>query len=171
MEKEKDTIKDDKDKPKKKKKEPKKKTRYQPKLPLVHVAHRTKEQIANGAQNEAETERRVFEIVDMIVKGKSETSCLKHLQERYNIGVNTAYNYYLSAVKFLMPKDVDEYKEKMLAKNIKRLETIIEKTMDKENYRDAIQALKEINRIVCPNNNTVSVATTDTVFQIKFGNE
>ena len=167
MEKEKDTNKDI----KKKKKEPKKKTRYTPKLPLVHIDHRTKEQIENGAQNEAETERRVFEIVEMIVKGKSETSCLKHLQDTYNIGVKTANNYYLSAVKFLMPKDVDDYKEKMLAKNIKRLEMIIEKTMDKENYRDAIQALREINRLVSPNNNTVSVATTDTVFQIKFGNE
>ena len=162
MEREKDT-----DKVKKnneKTKHPSKK--YTPKLPYVFAEKTTQKR-----QNEQETEKRVFELVDMIVKGKSQESCLNYIVEKYGIKRKNAEYYYRSAIDVLIPKNMDEYKAEVIAKNFKRLETIIEKTMDRENYRDAIQALKEINRIVCPNNNTVSVATTDTVFQIKFGNE
>ena len=70
-----------------------------------------------------------------------------------------------------MPKDVDKHRNQLIEKNLIRLEKIIEKTMDRENYRDAINAIKEINRVINPNNNTVEVATKDTAFKITFSND
>lgn len=152
-------------------KEKKKKVKplYQAKLPYVFREHR-KEREEAGIQNSAETERRVFEIADMIVKGKTRQTCIAHLKEKYNISHKIADTYYLASIEYLMPKDVDKHRNQLIEKNLIRLERIIEKTMDRENYRDAINAIKEINRIINPNNNTVEVATKDTAFKIRFGN-
>jgi hypothetical protein len=43
--------------------------------------------------------------------------------------------------------------------------------MDEDNYRDAISAIKEINRVINPNGNTVEMVTKDTAFKITFGND
>lgn len=122
-------------------------------------------------KNTPETERRVFELVDLIVNGKTKETCLLFLMDKYNIGKQMANEYYWASLEYLLPKDVDEHRKILIEKNLVRLEKIIEKTMDRENYRDAIQAIRELNRLVIPNNNSVSVVTNDTAFQIKFSNE
>lgn len=141
---------------------------YQAKLPYIFKKKRKDE---NGIEwkNRYETERRVFEVADMIVAGKTRESCIKHLTQTYNISKVTAEDYYVASVNYLMPKDIDENRQQLIEKNLKRLERIVEKTMDRENYREAINAIKEINRCINPNNNTVEVATKDTAFKITFG--
>lgn len=122
-------------------------------------------------KNTPETERRVFEIADMIVRGKTKETCLLYLMDKYNIGKQMANEYYLASIEYILPKDIDKHRKQLIEKNLIRLEKIVEKTMDRENYRDAINAIKEINRCINPNNNSVSVVTNDTAFQIKFNNE
>ncbi len=143
---------------------------YKAKLPYVFKEHRREREEA-GIQNSPETERRVFEVADMIVKGKTRQTCIAHLREKYNISPKIADTYYCASIEYLMPKDVDKHRNQLIEKNLIRLEKIIEKTMDRENYRDAINAIKEINRVINPNNNTVEVATKDTAFKITFGND
>ena len=148
----------------------KQENRYKAKLPYVFYEHR-KEREEAGIQNTPETERRVFEVADMIVAGKTRQTCVAHLREKYGIGEKIADAYYCASVQYLMPKDVDKHRNQLIEKNLIRLEKIIEKTMDRENYRDAIAAIKEINRCINPNNNTVEVATKDTAFRISFNND
>lgn len=138
---------------------------YKNKLPPVlrHSKDKT--------NNTPETEKRVFEIADMIVKGKTKETCLLYLMDKYNIGKQMANEYYLASIEYILPKDIDKHRKQLIEKNLIRLEKIVEKTMDRENYRDAINAIKEINKCINPNNNTVSVATSDTVFQITFAND
>lgn len=156
MSEEKDTNKEDKRKFKQK---------YKPKLPYVF------ENANLHYENSPETERRVFEVADMVVKGKTKQTCIAHLREKYEISERIADMYYNASIEYLMPKDVDKHRNQLIEKNLIRLEKIIEKTMDRENYRDAINAIKEINRCINPNNNTVEVATKDTAFKIRFGND
>lgn len=156
MSEEKDTNKEDKRKFKQ---------RYKPKLPYVFENKNLQ------FENSPETERRVFEVADMVVKGKTKQTCITHLREKYGIGERTADAYYNASIEYLMPKDVDKHRNQLIEKNLIRLEKIIEKTMDKENYKDAINAIKEINRCINPNGNTVEVATKDTAFRIKFNND
>lgn len=156
MSEEKDTNKEDKRKFKQ---------RYKPKLPYVF------ENNSLQYENSPETERRVFEVADMVVKGKTKQTCITHLREKYNITDRIANAYYNASIEYLMPKDVDKHRNQLIEKNLIRLEKIIEKTMDKENYKDAINAIKEINRCINPNGNTVEVATKDTAFRIKFNND
>lgn len=143
---------------------------YKAKLPYVFRDH-LKEREAAGIQNSVETERRVFEVADMIVAGKTRQTCVAHLREKYGIGEKIADDYYCASVQYLMPKDVDEHRNQLIEKNLIRLEKIIEKTMDRENYKDAITAIKEINRCIQPAQNTVEVATKDTAFRISFNND
>lgn len=121
--------------------------------------------------NIPETERRVFEIADLIVEGKTKETCLSYLMEKYKIGKQMANEYYWASIDYLMPKDVDEHRKQLIEKNLIRLERIIEKTMDEDNYKDAISAIKEINRVINPNGNTVEMVTKDTAFKITFGND
>jgi glycyl-tRNA synthetase beta subunit len=161
MSEEKDTNKEDKRKSKQK---------YKAKLPYVFWEHR-QERVKQGVQNKAETERRVFEVADMIVAGKTKETCIKHLMQTYKISNNIASQYYQASCEYLMPKDIDKHRKQLIEKNLIRLERIVEKTMDRENYRDAINAIKEINRCINPNSNTVEVATKDTAFKITFSND
>lgn len=153
--------------PKKRKKQT---SRYKAKLPYIFRDHR-KERAEAGIQNSPESEKRVFEVADMIVAGKTRETCIKHLTETYNISNRIADDYYIASIEYLMPKDVDKHRKQLIEKNLKRLEKIVEKTMDRDNYRDAINAIKEINRCIQPDKNTVEVATKDTAFKITFGND
>lgn len=137
---------------------------YKNRLPSVH------RYCKEDNKNTPETERRVFEVVDLIVKGKTKETCLKYVMDKYNIAKQMANEYYIASIEYLLPKDVDKHRKQLIEKNLVRLEKIVEKTMDRENYRDAINAIKEINRVINPNNNTVEVATKDTAFKVTFNN-
>ena len=73
----------------------------------------------------------------------------------------------------LIPDNEEEYKRGLIQANINRLETIIERTMAEgsADYKSAIAAIKEINRLVAPNENSIEVATKDAAFIIKFGSD
>ena len=77
---------------------------YKAKLPYVFREHR-KEREEAGIQNSAETERRVFEVADMVVEGKTRQTCIAHLKEKYGISHKIADTYYLASIEYLMPKD------------------------------------------------------------------
>lgn len=92
----------------------------------------------------------------MITKGKSKATIIETLQENYNLGYDQAYRYYLSGMRFLIPKDTEKFREGLIQANIERLEKIIEANID-EHPKVAKDAISELNKMLGIGTNSIQV--------------
>lgn len=118
------------------------------------------------------TQFRVVQMATSLSKGMSRLNAIKKYSKEWDISEKQAEEYYCAALKYLLPLDMDEYKKGLIQANIDRLEEIIENTMNTGGvaYTNAIQAIKELNKMLGVNNDKmVAVETPDTKFIIKFG--
>jgi hypothetical protein len=121
-------------------------------------------------ESEAPTVQRVMDIAERVSKGESRMGLQRWMQENWQIGDRQARAYYMAAVRYLIPDDEDEYKKGLIQANLNRLEEIVENTMTGRNYKDAISAIKELNRMLgIGEKNTVEVATDSAIFKVSFG--
>ena len=120
-----------------------------------------------------QTIERVTNLAKMLSKGMSRKSAQEWIMTNYDVSGRQARAYYTAALRYLIPDNEEEYKRGLIQANIDRLETIIERTMAEgsADYKSAIAAIKEINRLVAPNENSIEVATKDAAFRIKFGSD
>lgn len=119
-----------------------------------------------------QTAQRVIEIAKRISEGGSRKSTQEWISKSYEVNARTARAYYSAALRYLLPTNEEEYKNGLIQANIDRLETIVETAMTKKDHKNAINAIKEMNRMLKPDsNNTIEVATNDVAFRIKFGGE
>ena len=120
-----------------------------------------------------QTTEKIISLAKMLSEGMGRKSALEWIMTNYGVGDRQARAYYSAALRYLIPDNEEEYKKGLIQANINRLETIIERTMAEgsSDYKSAIAAIKEINRLVAPNENTIEVATKDAAFRIKFGSD
>ena len=120
-----------------------------------------------------QTIERIISLAKMISEGISRKSAQEWIMTNYDVSARQARAYYSAALRYLIPDNEEEYKRGLIQANINRLETIIERTMAEgtADYKSAIAAIKEINRLVAPNENSIEVATKDAAFRIKFGSD
>ena len=120
-----------------------------------------------------QTIERVTNLAKMLSEGMSRKNAQEWIMTHYDVSARQARAYYSAALRYLIPDNEEEYKRGLIQTNINRLETIIERTMAEgsADYKSAIAAIKEINRLVAPNDNTIEVATKDAAFRIKFGSD
>ena len=120
-----------------------------------------------------QTIERIISVAKMISEGMSRKNAQEWIMAHYDVSGRQARAYYSAALRYLIPDNEEEYKRGLIQANINRLETIIERTMAEgsADYKSAIAAIKEINRLVAPNENSIEVATKDAAFRIKFGSD
>ena len=120
-----------------------------------------------------QTIERIISVAKMLSEGMSRKSALEWIMTNYEVGDRQARAYYTAALRYLIPDNEEEYKRGLIQANINRLETIIERTMAEgsADYKSAIAAIKEINRLVAPNESSIEVATKDAAFRLKFGSD
>lgn len=120
-----------------------------------------------------QTIERIISLAKMISEGMSRKNVQEWIMAHYGVSGRQARAYYSAALRYLIPDNEEEYKRGLIQANINRLETIIERTMAEgsADYKSAIAAIKEINRLVAPNENSIEVATKDAAFRIKFGSD
>lgn len=120
-----------------------------------------------------QTTEKIISLAKMISEGMSRKNLQEWIMTNYGVGDRQARAYYSAALRYLIPDNEEEYKRGLIQANINRLETIIERTMSEgsADYKSAIAAIKEINRLVAPNENSIEVATKDAAFRIKFGSD
>ena len=120
-----------------------------------------------------QTTERIISLAKMISEGMSRKNAQEWIMAHYDVSGRQARAYYSAALRYLIPDNEEEYKRGLVQANINRLETIIERTMAEgsADYKSAIAAIKEINRLIAPNDNSIEVATKDAAFRIKFGSD
>lgn len=123
--------------------------------------------------NSPETNLRVLQLADDIVKGISRQSLKTKYAKKWNIDTRVFNNYYTAALKFITPTDMAEYKDGLIQANFERLEKIAEEGMKSNSAvmkATAINAIKEMNKMLgVGDGKMVAVETPDTKFVIKFG--
>lgn len=91
---------------------------------------------------------RVRYVADMLASGKSNAKCRKYIKEEYGVKDDRTIDSYMTAAyRFITPQNWDEEKERLVTKNIRTLEKIVEKSMDKESYRMAKEAIDSLNKM------------------------
>lgn len=102
------------------------------------------------------TEVRVMEVARKICDGDSKQTCLQYIQDAQGCGLQQAKYYYQAALNWLIPEDIDSYKQGLLAANMERLEKIVEecirhkddKSKGSDYLRVAKDALAEMNKVL-----------------------
>jgi transposase len=96
--------------------------------------------------SKADLELRVLAVVSMIEEGRSRSEILLHCANEYGVSRSTgdryieeAYEHFKESYKPHMQRSAEISK--------RRLEAIYQKSMKKEDYRTALMALAQLNRI------------------------
>lgn len=111
---------------------------------------------------EPRTQERIIHLADMIAKGATRPTIMKYIQDEYHIKEHTAKRYYSAAMRYLLPENEPEFRKELIAKNIARLETIIEKGMkDDSNLKLAKEAIDSLNRMLGLGSGGVQVAVNN----------
>lgn len=102
---------------------------------------------------------RVRHAADMLASGKSDRTVRKWFIQEYGLKDCTVDEYMSAVYRYLTPANWDEEKERVVSKNIKTLEKIVEKCMDKENYKTAREAIDSLNKMFgISGNNSITIA-------------
>ena len=96
---------------------------------------------------EAATVLKIQDAAKMLSKGKSRATVMQHLMKTYELTERTARDYYLEAVRFLLPEDEGEFKQSLIKSNVSRLETIAERCMEEGDWKNAKEAISELNKM------------------------
>lgn len=95
------------------------------------------------------TVEKVRHIAEMLASGKSDTNVRKFITTEYEVkDGRTIDSYMAAAYRYLTPANWSEEKERICSKNIKTLQTIIDKCLDKENYKVARECIDTLNKTI-----------------------
>ena len=97
-------------------------------------------------RNEMEYESRDIVCYDIFKKNLSISKSVSALMDRFGIGNSTAYKWLAHAFKQLS-KDYKELTEEYKTIQINRLEKLYEMCMEKDNVRDALKVMEQINKL------------------------
>jgi len=120
----------------------------------------TRHTVTNGTP-EAMTVLRIQEVAKMVSEGKTRDAIIDHLCGKYGIAYDTARNYYTDGIRWMIPKDEDEYRKEIIYKNFNRLETIIERAMSNNQLKIAREAIDSLNKMVGIGNGGFQVAVNN----------
>ena len=109
-----------------------------------------------------ETIRRVREGCEMLATGASRETVIKHYEEKYNLQNRQARDYYYAAIRTLIPREYDAWRDGMIAVNIARLEQIIESEMKSGgNKKLAKEAIDSINKVLGAGRESITVGVNN----------
>ena len=118
---------------------------------------------------EAETMMRNQVIIDLLSQGLSRRRIVEEIMSRWGINQATAYRWIKEAMGILVEGN-EEFLEYNRDKQIERLENIITEAMEAHEYKAAVMATAELNKLLgLTINQKVTIENADRTF--KFGGE
>lgn len=107
-------------------------------------------------------------VANLIKKGWGSSDINHHLQEKYNISEVAANKIYRRTVEWLCLYDTSKFVEEVRATQMARLEHILQKAMERDDYKTANSIIETINK-TCKLYDTVQrVELTNSTVQFKF---
>lgn len=103
------------------------------------------------------TALKVHDMAKMIAKGESKDKTIEKTMNKYGISYGRASDLYYEAVKFLLPKDENQFRQEIQALNVERLNRIVDECMESKNWKEATKAIAELNKMAGITSNGVKV--------------
>ena len=103
------------------------------------------------------TVMRLQDVATLLSEGKSRATIIKYMQDKYGIAYTTAKDYYADGIKYLLPQDENEYRKELIQANIERLELIYQRAMEEGDYKNAKDAVSELNKVAGAGKEGISV--------------
>lgn len=108
-------------------------------------------------------------IIDLIGQGLSRRRIIEEITSRWGVKESTAQTYIKDAYDTLM-KGNEEFLEYNRDKQVERLETIITEALEAHEYKAAVMATAELNKLLgLTTNQKITLENTDRVF--RFGGD
>ena len=118
---------------------------------------------------EAELTMRNQVIIDLIGQGLSRRRIQEEIMSRWGVSISTARGYIKDAYDVLL-KGNEEYIQYQRDQQIERLETIITEALEAHEYKAAVMATAELNKLLgLTTKQQVTIENVDRTF--KFGGE
>lgn len=119
--------------------------------------------------SEAEVMMRNQVIIDLIGQGLSRRRIQEELMNRWSIALATA-NLYIKEAYDTLLRNNEEYLEYNRDKQVERLENIITEALEAHEYKAAVMATAELNKLLgLTTNQKITLENTDRIF--RFGGE
>lgn len=118
----------------------------------------TRHTAKKGGEVEGPTLLKIQEAARMVAEGKTRDTIISFLMEKYGMAYGTARNFYTDGVRFLLPRSEAKYRNELIAKNIARLEKIIEMAMDANQLKVARDAIESLNKMIGIGNGGFQIA-------------
>lgn len=96
---------------------------------------------------DAEIKRRIALVHKMIVAGASRAMILQHSAEKWELS-DRQTDEYIGRVKQIISEQMDREKDSNLGLALERMNDIYQKCLAASNYKNAIAAQREINRLL-----------------------
>lgn len=100
---------------------------------------------------------KVEEMAKMIAKGESKEKTIEKVMKKYGLSYGRVSDLYYEAVKFLLPKDENQFRQEVQALNVERLNKIVDECMESKNWKEATKAIAELNKMAGITSNGVKV--------------
>lgn len=128
----------------------------------------------------AKQEQKYRDIVELFRQGKSQEEVKEILSEKYSIKENTVKSLINQTLSWIGKKDAEQieyYKQNARCMQQIRLEDVYSRCIQSRNYKEAINALKELNKLlglyqdITVNNTQINnnMGDTPTTIQFRFG--
>lgn len=103
---------------------------------------------ASKCKPTTKTEAQVVMLAKEITKGMSRARAIEYAMEHFHVGHDQAQNYYSAAMRYMLPEDMEEFRRNLCQANIDRLERIIDKAMEAEQWKIAREAIDSLNKMI-----------------------
>jgi len=109
-----------------------------------------------------ETELRINYITDALVKSAwTRYDVVQYCKDTYGLSETQGEKYYTAAVKNILPKNPEAYRETLIARNMATLENMLKKCLDRENFKQANEVIKTINSMLGVGGKQVEIKDKD----------
>ena len=110
----------------------------------------------------ASTEIRIYELTEKIVNsGWTRLEILKYIQDEWGLSDTQAQRYWVAAINYLRPKDPEKYREALINRNYDILESILKKALERNDLKEAINAVKALNQMLGVGGKSVEIKDKD----------
>lgn len=123
---------------------------------------KTEAVLPGNKKSTAATEIRIYELTEKIVNsGWTRLDVLKYVQEEWGLSEVQAQRYWTAAVNYCRPKDPEKYREALINRNYDILESILKKALERNDLKEAINAVKAINQMLGVGGKSVEIKDKD----------
>ena len=131
-------------------------------MPKQTRARKDDAKLPDSKRSSVATAARIYELAELITKnGYGRMAIKKYAEEKYGISNTQSERYWQAALKFLMPENPEQYREALVGRNFAVLEQLLQKALDDNDTKVALDVVKVMNSLLGTGGKQVEINDKD----------